>query len=319
MKNKAFIFIPLVLGVFVEVCSAQVVSHKIQILDENTKEPVPFASVSFGHLDGVYCDSCGRFVLPEELVDSIAISHISYRTKIISPENVKDNIIFLVPVSYSLDEVIVTKYTGSITFCGTFEGTHHSGYAPFQYTVNALYIPYNETWVEAPQVNEVFLDLISFSGNHNTTIQYYLSIPDPINGSPSGKAISKQTQLTLDNEDSKIRNRYYSKIDEPFFFPKSGVFIVFFVADPSYSYVEMLNEWGTKRFKMSKYMPFSFYLTAKENSIRSWTLNIYSDGSSWTACDSNNEDWNKMVAGMNVRNEGDVYNFMGGVVVRFPK
>jgi hypothetical protein len=59
MKKLAFIFISLVLGVFAEVCSAQVASHNIQILDEDTKEPVPFASVSFGHSDGVYSDSCG--------------------------------------------------------------------------------------------------------------------------------------------------------------------------------------------------------------------------------------------------------------------
>jgi hypothetical protein len=217
-----------------------------------------------------------------------------------------------------LDEVIVTKYTSSTTLCGTSEGAHHSAYAPFPFTVNALYVLYDETWTEAPQVNEIFLDL-SFIDNHNATIQYYLSTPDPINGSPDGKAISKQTQLTLDDRDNKIRNRYYSKIDEPFLFHESGVFIVFFVADPSYSYGEMTNEWGTKRFKMSKYMPFGFYLTAKENSVRSWTLNIYSDDSSWTACDSNNEDWNKMASAMKVTNEGDVYNFMGGVVVQFPK
>lgn len=318
MRNRILICTVLVLGVFASVCNAQETTYKISIIDKSTMESVPYARVSFGHFDGVYSDSNGQFTVTTGLPDSIAISHLSFKDTIVLPSKIVDNIIFLTPVSYSLNEVMVTKFTGSLSKKGTTEGEHHSGYGPFPFTINALYIPYDESWDEAPQVNEIFLDL-SITRNSNATIQYYLSMPDPLSGSPNGKALSKQSQLELDRRDNKIKNRYYSKVEQPFIFPKTGFFIVFFVADATYSYTEMLSEWGTKKFKMSKYMPFSFYLTAETNELRSWFLNVYSEEASWRICDHNNIDWNKIVAGMKVENDGHTYNFMGGVIVQLPK
>lgn len=318
MKRVILLYTLMVLGVFVGVCNGQENTHKISIIDKSTMEPVPYARVSFGHSNGVYSDSNGQFPFVKGVTDSIAISHLSFNDTIVLPSKIVDNIIFLTPASYTLNEVLVTKFTGSTFNIGTTEGKHHSSYAPLPFTIYALYIPYDESWGEAPQVNEIFLDL-NFSRNSNATIQYYLSMPDPLSGSPNGKALSKQSQLKLDRRDNTIKNRYYSKVEQPFIFPKTGLFIVFFVADASYSYTEMLSEWETKKFKMSKYMPFGFYLTAKTNEPRSWLLDVYSKDPLWSLCDHSNRKWNNMAEGMRVGNEGAVYNFMGGVTVQLPK
>lgn len=318
MKNKLLIFILLVSGVFIGVCNAQENTHKISIIDNITMEPVPYAMVSFGHTNGVYSDANGQFRLTKELTDVIAISHLSYKDTIVMASEIVDDIIFLTPISYSLSEVVVTKFTGPLSKKGTTEGKHHSSYAPLPFTINALFIPYDESWVEAPQVSEIFLDL-NFSGNSNATIQYYLSMPDPTTRNPNGKALTKQEQLYLDRRDNKIKNRYYSMVEEPFLLPRTGMFIVFFVADPSFSYTEMLSVWGTKKFKMAKYMPYGFYLTGKTKEPRSWSFNVYSEGSTWSIHDHTDADWNKMGKEMKVGNEGTVFNFMGGVILQLPK
>ena len=129
MKNKLLIFILLVSGVFIGVCNAQENTHKISIIDNITMEPVPYAMVSFGHTNGVYSDANGQFRLTKELTDVIAISHLSYKDTIVMASEIVDDIIFLTPISYSLSEVVVTKFTGPLSKKGTTEGKHHSSYA----------------------------------------------------------------------------------------------------------------------------------------------------------------------------------------------
>lgn len=317
MKNRIVLSAILAFSFFLGVCYAQENIQIISIIDKCTMEPVPYARVSLGHSNGVYSDSNGQFTIENRYTDSISISHLSFKDTIVFPNKIVDDIIYLTPVAYSLNEVVVTKFTGPLFCKGTTEGKHHSSYAPLPFTINALYIPYDESWNEAPQVTEVFLDL-NFSGNSNAKIQYYISEPNSITGGPNGQALSRQEQLNLDNKDRKVKNRYYSKVRQPFIFPKTGIFIVFFVADAGYSYTEMLSVWGTKQFKMSKYMPFGFYLTAKTNEPRSWLFNVYSEEAKWRICDQTDADWNNMADGMNIGNEGTIYNFMGGVIVQLP-
>ena len=81
----------------------------------------------------------------------------------------------------------------------------------------------------------------------------------------------------------------------------------------------MLSVWGTKKFKMAKYMPYGFYLTGKTKEPRSWSFNVYSEGSTWSIHDHTDADWNKMGKEMKVGNEGTVFNFMGGVILQLPK
>lgn len=290
-------------------------SYRIRLLDESTTAPIPYARISIDNDNYVYSDGNGYFRFDGRENHTITISHVSYKDRTVLVSEVNDNTIYLMPINYLLEEVNVTKYTGDERSHGSTRGEHHSSFTPFPYTINALYIPYNEEWENAPIINKIYLD-ISLSKKADATILFFLTTPDPVIGNPSGQALSTQSELNLDEGKNK---RYYGTLEYPVVFPREGVFIVFFIADPSFSYEEMLKDWGTERFKPSKYMPYGFYLTAKDKRAFTWKMDVYSGNPSWKKCDASNKEWNNTAKHMKVGAEGLVYNFIGGVVVQFPK
>lgn len=303
------------------VVGQEVNSYKIRILEESTEKPIPYARISISNDDYIYSDEEGYFRFDGTKDKTISISHVSYKDKYVLSRELNDNndnndnIIYLTPINYLLDEVNVTKYIGVESMHGTESDRLHSTFTPFPYTINALYIPYNEGWKSAPIINKIYLD-ISLSKKADATIQFFITTPDSVTGNPSGQALSTQIELDLDESKGK---RYYGTLEYPIVFPREGIFIVFFVADSTFSYGEMLKDWGTKRFKPSKYMPYGFYLTAKEDRAFTWKMNVYSGNPSWKKCDASDKEWNDTAKCMKVGAEGSVYNFIGGVVVQFPK
>lgn len=117
MKNKVLLYLLFALGSFAQnthICYAQAKPRKISIVDQSTMEPIPYARVSFGYSNGVYSDLDGQLSLPVGFIDSIKVSHLYYESRVVLPKDISDNMIALTPVSYSLDEVTITKYTGTL-------------------------------------------------------------------------------------------------------------------------------------------------------------------------------------------------------------
>ncbi|WP_353778154.1 hypothetical protein [Winogradskyella sp. 3972H.M.0a.05] len=80
------------------------------IKDSETKDPVSYASISFGDGQGIFADEEGMFIFNKKLykdVDSLFISALGYKEAKLASENLKDTI-FLEPKIDKLSEVVIT-------------------------------------------------------------------------------------------------------------------------------------------------------------------------------------------------------------------
>ena len=79
------------------------------IQDAETKEPVSFATISFGNGNGIFADETGKFIFTKKLyhdVDSVEISAIGYKNLKIATLNLPP-LVKLQPTAAMLQEVIV--------------------------------------------------------------------------------------------------------------------------------------------------------------------------------------------------------------------
>lgn len=109
MLNK----LPLVFTVLIFLnftCQAQDVSGKI--IDQETQEPIAYASIKYGHNNGAISNDEGDFsiTIPENLTenDSIYFSSIGYATTAITVHKVSDTLIILKPEAIELSNVFLT-------------------------------------------------------------------------------------------------------------------------------------------------------------------------------------------------------------------
>lgn len=90
-----------------------VVSQEItaQIVDAQSKEPIPFATVQYAPYKGVITNEEGRFSFREILSgsDIITISSLGYETQELTVEGLKQPVIFLKPQSIALQDVFLTN------------------------------------------------------------------------------------------------------------------------------------------------------------------------------------------------------------------
>lgn len=85
------------------------VQAQIQIKDQQTHEPVSFATIAFGNGQGVFANDEGQFYFSERLypgVDSLTISSVGYKTTQLSIVNLP-KIIFLEIEFDALDEIVI--------------------------------------------------------------------------------------------------------------------------------------------------------------------------------------------------------------------
>jgi hypothetical protein len=101
MKNLLFLSLFLVSWI--------TTAQKITFLNKDTKEPVSFATISFGNGLGTFADGEGVFTLSRKRypdVDSLTISSIGYEDLKIATESISE-IVFLNPSTALLDAVVV--------------------------------------------------------------------------------------------------------------------------------------------------------------------------------------------------------------------
>lgn len=101
MKHLFYIFF---------LCSAGGWSQNCKIIDAQTKEPVPFATISFGNGKGTFAGDDGRFYFTQKTyvdIDSLFISSIGYKEAGVAANDVPLQIL-LTPETNVLSEVVVT-------------------------------------------------------------------------------------------------------------------------------------------------------------------------------------------------------------------
>lgn len=77
-----------------------------RILDEKTKQPIPYATVEFGENQGIIANEEGRFSFAETIsLDSVFISSMGYERRGVSKESWGDTVIYLLPKAIKLDAV----------------------------------------------------------------------------------------------------------------------------------------------------------------------------------------------------------------------
>ena len=82
---------------------------QITIQDKENKEPVSFATISFGNGNGLFADEEGKFVFTKKLysdIDSLLITSIGYKDLKVATDSLP-SIINLHPSADQLQEVIV--------------------------------------------------------------------------------------------------------------------------------------------------------------------------------------------------------------------
>lgn len=111
--------------------SQEVLTITATVLDENTKEPVSFVNVGFAEKGiGTVTNEHGRFILSwndKEVkgINVLQISSIGYETKNISIGALDtltsyDNIVYLKPTQYALDEVLITSVKREFDRLGSY-------------------------------------------------------------------------------------------------------------------------------------------------------------------------------------------------------
>lgn len=87
-------------------------SQSVQIVDSETKEPVPFANILINDSESLISNAEGYFAVPQTDANQntkITVSYIGYDSQQLSLKNLSDQkfIVQLIPATYSLDEVVV--------------------------------------------------------------------------------------------------------------------------------------------------------------------------------------------------------------------
>ncbi len=85
-------------------------SKKFKLIDEKTGKVIPFANVLFNdkNFKGTSTDIDGIFVIPLD-IKKITISYVSYETKVLNVENIKNTTITLKPLVNALDEIVIDR------------------------------------------------------------------------------------------------------------------------------------------------------------------------------------------------------------------
>ncbi|HNQ28477.1 MAG TPA: carboxypeptidase-like regulatory domain-containing protein, partial [Aquaticitalea sp.] len=87
---------------------AQAISQTV-IKDETTKQPVSFATISFGNGNGVFADDEGSFIFTEKLypdIDTLYISALGYKDLVVPSVNLGPTLYMKTQIDH-LNEVVI--------------------------------------------------------------------------------------------------------------------------------------------------------------------------------------------------------------------
>jgi hypothetical protein len=86
---------------------------QIKIVEESTRLPVSFATISFGNGNGIFADDAGEFTFTRKIypdVDSLFISALGYESVKLAAANLPD-VITMQSRAHELDEIIISNKT----------------------------------------------------------------------------------------------------------------------------------------------------------------------------------------------------------------
>lgn len=89
--------------------TSEQVKSQFKVVDSTTIKGIPYVAIKFDSNNGLYTNNKGVFSIKDITVDSIWLSSLGYKTRLIKLNELTNNVIYLSPKSYELKEVLISN------------------------------------------------------------------------------------------------------------------------------------------------------------------------------------------------------------------
>lgn len=258
--------------------------RSVFIRDSLTKEAIPFTAIQFiDKKGGVYTDENGKGIIADSIT-TILVSQIGYGKKYINLNTSANEItLLLAKKSIILPEVVISNHPAKSVEIGYAKLSGKNGVIASPNTNFAVFIPYDNSWINPPAIHSIVIDLDDIKGSKKypsakCNICFDLRLPDK-NGLPSD--ISLLEQRIINNSTKIYHGRETVKLPNPIVFPTHGIFIVIDYITPNNSNPRLL-------------INPTIYVTGRGNTNQTWSRNIAYDFQ-WKKIDLQDERWGSLI------------------------
>lgn len=291
------------------------------ILNQETKEPISFATVSFGNGNGVFADEQGLFKFTKKLypdIDSLYISALGFKELGISTKKMADAL-YLEPKSDELKEVLVVAEPKGPFKLKKIKPLGHDNYhhcwLPTIESEIAVFHPNPDT--KTKKITKVFLPIkveisnkkkkkLSKGNSLASSTLFKMHFYENDNGNP-GKPITYEEMVFLV---TKLDDKFFELniSEEAIYMPKNGLFISIQVLGytdkngkllPNKKYREVKTSKGIVKVSTTfrPLLPF----TDKMENKRTFVKRVFLSNNRWVLFDKKNiqNTSNLLKSGMN--------------------
>lgn len=290
------------------------------IQDNETKEPVSFATISFGNGNGIFADDEGKFMFTKKQyhdIDTLHITSIGYKNLKIATENLAQ-IIFLEPLTDQLQEVIVqVKPKGKFKIKKLKPTVHEDYFKCWLPTIEseiAVFFPNEDK--KTKQITKLYLPIkteaADWSKRKKANIKkrsfstlFKVNFYENNNGFPGDILSYENVVFRVTQESESVFELNIKEND--IFIPKSGIFVSIQILGytdklgkllPNKKYQEVKTRKGIVKVSTTfrPLLPFTDKIPAK----RTYTKRIFLNNNNWICFEKKNISNNKLlISGLN--------------------
>ena len=216
---------------FLLLTSAQTWAQSITILDEQTKDPVSFATISFGDGRGTFAGDDGRFSFTSKKyadIDSLFISSIGYQEKGFSTKNLPTTILLLQETNLLSEVVISAPKRGKFKTKKIKPETHQDLNACWLPTVESeVAVLFNRIDKKSSKIATLQLPInaeaqYKSKGKGNVPTVFRIQFYENDEGKPGLPFPHEKITFLINNEEDKIFE--LDILSKHIFIPENGLF-----------------------------------------------------------------------------------------------
>ena len=289
---------------------------QITIKDKETKEPVSFATISFGNGNGLFADEEGKFVFTKKLysdIDSLLITSIGYKDLKIATDSLPSTI-NLYPSADQLQEVIVqVKPTGKFKMRKVKPTLHEDYFKCWLPTIEseiAVFFPNEEK--KTKQITKLYLPIKTEAANwskrkkantkkRSFSTLFKVNFYENEDGLPGDILSYEKVVFRVTQESESVYELDITEND--IFIPKKGIFVSIQILGytnklgkllPNKKYQEVKTRKGIVKVSTTfrPLLPFTNQIPSK----RTYTKRIFLDDNKWIRFEKKNVPNNKLLA-----------------------
>ena len=289
--------------------SAQIWTQSTIILDVQTKDPVSFATISFGDGRGTFAGEDGRFSFSSKKysdIDSLFISSIGYKKKGVFVKNLPSNI-FLSPETNLLSEVVISApKKGKFKTKKIKPETHQDINACWLPTVESeVAVLFNRIEGKSSKIAALQLPINAESqykskGKGNIPTVFRVQFYENEEGKPGLPFSHEKIVFLINNEEDKIFE--LDILSKRIFIPKKGLYAsiqVLGYADlegklaQSKKYREIKTKAGVKKISTAfrPLLPFSNERSGQKTFVR----RVFLNNREWQVFDENYNEGSNLI------------------------